>query len=422
MVSAPRSRSTLVLFAFLTAVTVLAPHYAAALPPGIYSLGGEYDARRPGVRRDRIRSLANDGEWVSLGVFREPLELLYTDGRRELAGTGGFDTGQPPEFDLTMDVFGIADEGTTRVGTQRWIDPDGGGRGHVDVIQPAVGPAVVIDQTVSERDQVSSNGDFVLGQRLSLTPPGTPFFALPTNPTVWNRHSGWVDYDTPSGRSWVDPMFIADDGTVVGTTVTLNAPPFEPVVLEGVVVWSPDGSARELGPLTLDDGSSWTPNAPRAISRDGRHIVAGYEVGGMGVIGPDDSVWRLNLGGTTDPAGEVIFEANAISGDGSIVVGRSGSTAGCSFGPVVVCRASVWTRNEGRFDFETYLRLAGLDPTGWDFDSVADVSHDGRIFVGYGQYEDGEDYLFYAVIPEPSTALLLGLGLAALPSSRRRSA
>lgn len=44
------------------------------------------------------------------------------------------------------------------------------------------------------------------------------------------------------------------------------------------------------------------------------------------------------------------------------------------------------------------------------------VSDDGLTIVGWGSNSSGQEEAWYAVIPEPSTGLLLGLGLAALAS------
>ena len=71
-------------------------------------------------------------------------------------------------------------------------------------------------------------------------------------------------------------------------------------------------------------------------------------------------------------------------------------------------------RREAGLKESASLQLAGLDTTGWTFEEVVDVSADRKSFVGYGTREGSDDYLFYAVIPEPTAALLLGMGLMGL--------
>jgi hypothetical protein len=59
----------------------------------------------------------------------------------------------------------------------------------------------------------------------------------------------------------------------------------------------------------------------------------------------------------------------------------------------------------------------GLDLTGWTLDAAYGVSADGRTIVGYGSGPDGAE-AWMAVIPEPSTGLLLALGLVGLAARR----
>ena len=67
------------------------------------------------------------------------------------------------------------------------------------------------------------------------------------------------------------------------------------------------------------------------------------------------------------------------------------------------------------------LRGQGIDFTGWKLHSVDDISADGRTIVGLGTNPDGNIEVWIATIPEPSTALLLGMGLAVLAIRTRRT-
>ena len=61
----------------------------------------------------------------------------------------------------------------------------------------------------------------------------------------------------------------------------------------------------------------------------------------------------------------------------------------------------------------------GLDLTGWKLRSARGVSDDGLTIAGWGTNPSGSIEAWIAVIPEPSTALLLASGLAALAVRRR---
>lgn len=62
----------------------------------------------------------------------------------------------------------------------------------------------------------------------------------------------------------------------------------------------------------------------------------------------------------------------------------------------------------------------GLDLTGWHLEGASGISADGRTIVGNGLNPSGAPEAWIAVIPEPSTGLLVAFGLVAL--ARRRIA
>ncbi len=62
----------------------------------------------------------------------------------------------------------------------------------------------------------------------------------------------------------------------------------------------------------------------------------------------------------------------------------------------------------------------GLDLAGWQLGNAMSVSADGRTIVGDGFNPSGNPEAGIAVIPDPSTALLLATGLGVLGVGRRR--
>ena len=60
--------------------------------------------------------------------------------------------------------------------------------------------------------------------------------------------------------------------------------------------------------------------------------------------------------------------------------------------------------------------------SGWTLLAATGVSDNGVTIVGHGINPSGESEAWIAVVPEPSTALLLGLGIAGLAAMRRSRA
>ena len=138
--------------------------------------------------------------------------------------------------------------------------------------------------------------------------------------------------------------------------------------------------------------------------------------------------------------------ALGISPDGSIVVGQSDSSTGfqafrwtaadgmISIGGSVALDASndgtlvgydgveavVWDETNVMRAVQDVLVGLGLDLTGWSLLRATGISDDGRTIVGAGTNPAGRSEAWIAVIPEPSSILLLGAGLTALVSLRRR--
>jgi uncharacterized membrane protein len=105
-------------------------------------------------------------------------------------------------------------------------------------------------------------------------------------------------------------------------------------------------------------------------------------------------------------------QALGTSQDGSVIVGQS------LFG--VTSSAFLWMEIGGMRDLKGFLTERGLNLTGWELAAATSVSADGRTIVGYGVGPLNVQTSWIAVIPEPSTALLLCLGLTGLAGKGRR--
>jgi len=103
-----------------------------------------------------------------------------------------------------------------------------------------------------------------------------------------------------------------------------------------------------------------------------------------------------------------------VSGDGSVIVGVDyDGSSGAS--------AIFWDEANGLRGLEDVLQVdLGLDLTGWRLWDVTGVSADGTVIVGYGTNPLGRSEGWVAVIPEPSSLVLLTMGILTLVARRDR--
>lgn len=268
---------------------------------------------------------------------------------------------------------GVSDDGSVVVGTMesgsggfRWTRAEG----VVDLGGIAGAPF-----PYSAPSDVSADGSVIVGQAFS----GAAFEAF-----RWTAAGGMVGLGdlVSSGPRGSSALAVSADGSVVvGSSSTGDA-----------FRWT-----QETGMIAL----GWPPQRGQGVafdvSSDGSVIVGGYPAfrwteaeGAMPI--PD----MASCGCTG--------QANGVSSDGSVVVGDG---------------AWIWDAVNGTREI-TY--------PGWRLDRVSGISRDGRILFGVGTDPSGNieqgwiaslDALQF--IPEPGTCVLLGTGLGALASRRRRA-
>jgi len=182
-------------------------------------------------------------------------------------------------------------------------------------------------------------------------------------------------------------------------------------------LWSNAHGIQELPVPFLADGSA------NAISANGTTVVgqagpaaALWQIDPQAVLGPDGGAAPqfYSLGALP---GDTFSVATSVSGDGSVVVGYSAGPNGN--------RAFMWTSQLGMVDLNLYLPTLGVDLTNGQLARANGISADGRTIVGYGSLYtgpgSGRGWIAVMPVPEPSTLSLLGAGgLGSLICLRRR--
>jgi uncharacterized membrane protein len=190
---------------------------------------------------------------------------------------------------------------------------------------------------------------------------------------------------------------ISGDGTrVAGTTWTPDGG-----LHQEAFTWHSSGTFQLLGDLA---GGTVFSQA-LGISADASTIVGSSS----SALGGEAFLWTAGGGmvalGDLAGGGFGSF-ATDVSANGSVIVGGGSTAAGLT--------AFIWDSVNGMRPVQEVLESFGVDLTGWRLTNVTGISDDGRVLTGIGINPGGQTRSWYAVLPEPGTAVLIALGLAAL--------
>ena len=244
---------------------------------------------------------------------------------------------------------------------------------------------------------ISGDGSAVVGYSGSSSAPSWGYEAF-----LWTSSTGMTGLGDLSGGSLHSEAWgvSADGSAVAGRGSGPGAQAF---------YWTSSGGMYGLGDLPGGATNSWA----YGISDDGTTVVGGS----YSNLGREAFRWTPTAGmaalgdlpgGTTDSA------AYATSSDGSTVVGVGRISTGEA--------AFIWTQAGGLQELAQVLADGGTDLTGWSLTHAYGISSDGRSIVGVGINPSGNSEAWLATIPEPSTGILLAMGLAGLARPPRRGA
>ena len=365
---------------------------------------------------DHYLRMSGDGRTV-VGYVEDPVRIDRIAARWD-EGTGLTLLPRLPVINSAQDdseARAISADGSTIVGTYNGLRAGGpdavryveGGEAQVLELNPM--------ESFSEPIDISADGSIVVGLVENVAPDYSIDRAF-----IWDESRGrqFLGDLTDFGDRSFRPESISDDGLrVAGTMFDRDTGVRE------AAIWTESGGLQGLG---VTEGSIFT--YARGMSADGSTVV------GYAVAAPDDANslpvrWEAirwtaengieGLGRFSRAANSSIplsenperlgrTVAYAVSADGSVIVGAS--SPGLN---------DAWIYDERRGGMRSVQQLlvqlgvSGLD--GYELISAVDVSADGRVITGWGYGPDTFGTIAWrAVIPEPSTGLLLGLGLLAL--------
>jgi uncharacterized membrane protein len=234
---------------------------------------------------------------------------------------------------------------------------------------------------------LNADGSIAVGQSLG-------------SPVRWDAGSGMTPLPGATAGLALDIM--PDGSQIVGQALI-------PGGFHEAVVWS-SGSMNELS--NLGGGS-----AARAISTDGHTIVGRVAPFGSGV----NQLAARWVDGSLETLGTApgTFDSDAfdVSANGRVIVGFAGTSIFAGK------RATIWDEAHGMRDLKLLLESEfGFDLTGLTLEEATGISDDGRVIVGNGLNATSQTFAWRAVIPEPSTASLLAIGIVGLAMRRRANA
>jgi len=243
---------------------------------------------------------------------------------------------------------------------------------------------------------VSADGSVVVGFNGGYTDTLTEAFR-------WTSATDMVSLgDLPGGQYRSQAFDVSADGS---KTVGWG---YGATDIREAVLWIEGEEMTGLGGLSGGNGSS----AARAISADGSFITGSAS----GSVGTEAHRWTeaggmVGLGHLSGVTSGAYSWGESISDDGSVIVGHARDSSGAIV-------AMIWDEVLGMRDLQTVLETRGANLAGWTLEYATGISADGKTIVGWGTNPYGNEQGWIALVPEPGTGLLVGMGVLLLALRR----
>jgi uncharacterized membrane protein len=247
---------------------------------------------------------------------------------------------------------------------------------------------VSLGASTSEARGVSADGSVIAGAGDALN-----------QPFRWTQMLGVQVLPVPAGYFTTSAGGVSADGTVIAGDTSKSG-----AGVEGFR-WT---AATGIVPLGDVPGHTPPPGSRLAsVSADGSTLS------GFGSNSSTAVTWTQSGGFEVLDVlpGTLGSSAGGMNADGSTIVGNANLS-------LTTSTAVLWDASGAHVLKELLETQFGLDLTGWDLVAASDISDDGLTIVGVGTNPDGDTEAWIAVIPEPSTGVLVGLGLIGLVRRR----
>lgn len=343
--------------------------------------------------------ISADGQTV-VGHFDDPNAGSAFDphGPFRWSVSGGFEDLRDPSFPFdNMTVAGTSNSATSIVGRYRPVSgppalayryTDGAGYSVIDTDPNPPAFAAI---------GISGNGGVVYGSSNDSSVPGTLLTAAYVGASGVIVDLGHLGPAAGANISFATGA--SNNGSVIVGTSSNETSPTNPFV------WT---QATGMTRIT-----SYADATADGVSRDGQWVIGSVYEGVLARAYRWSDGTGEELLGNIPGLGSHESNASAISDDGSVIVGeaRTGAFSGIPW------EAFIWTKTMGMMNLRTMLEdQHGLDLAGWQLIEAEDVSADGLAITGRAIDPNGTYRAFYATIPAPGSALVLGV----LPVALRR--